>query len=158
TKEVFVVFNTTNSSQVLPSRPTIYSAGTTLVNLFDTNETAMVIAGSQTPPITVPGTTAKIFVAQSQWLPLDPVVASNSPAHDSTSVSALPALVVQFSQPMDTNSVMAAFSTAPSTIGSFAWSPTGDSFTYTPAPSWPGLTMMTVRIAGTAQAATTGKK
>jgi cyclomaltodextrin glucanotransferase len=158
TQEVFVVFNTTNSSQVLPSRPTIHSAGTTLVNLFDTNETAMVIAGSQTPPITVPGTTAKIFIAQSQWLPLDPVVTSNSPAHDSTSVSALTPLAVQFSQPMDTNSVMAAFSTIPPTIGDFAWSPAGDSFTYTPAPSWPGLTTMTVRIADTAQAATTNKK
>jgi glycosidase len=157
TQEVFVVFNTTNSSQVLPSRSTIYPAGTTLVNLFDTNETATVIAGPQTPPIVVPGTTAKMFIAQSQWRSLDPVVTSISPAHDSTSVPALTPFTVQFSEPMDTNSVMAAFSTSPATIGSFAWSPAGDSFTYTPSPSWPGLTMMTVRIADTAQT-TTGRK
>ncbi|HTL18241.1 MAG TPA: alpha-amylase family glycosyl hydrolase, partial [Patescibacteria group bacterium] len=157
TQEVFVVFNTTNSSQTLPSRSTIYPAGTTLVNLLNTNETVTVLGGPLTPPILVPSTSVKIFLAQSQWLPLDPAVTSISPAHDSTNISALTALVVQFSQPMDTNSVMAGFSTTPGTSGSFAWSPAGDSFTYTPAPSWPGLTMMTVRIADTARAAATSK-
>jgi glycosidase len=155
TQEVFVVFNTASSSQTLTNRPITYPAGTTLVNLLDTNETVTVVAGPQTPLITVPSTTAKIFIAQSQWLPLDPVVTSVSPAHDSTNVSALTPLVVQFSQPMDTNSVMAAFSTTPAATGSFAWSPAGDSFTYTPAPSWPGLTLMAVSIASTAHAAAT---
>ena len=54
---------------------------------------------------------AKIFIAQSQQLPLDPVVVSNSPAHDATNVPVNASIVLQFSKPMDTNSVQSAFST-----------------------------------------------
>ena len=109
TQEVFVVFNTTNSSQVLASRPTIYAAGTTLVNLFDTNETATVTATADTADHRARHDRQNVHRAIA-WLPLDPVVTSISPAHDSTIFPSLTPLAVQFSQPMDTNSVMAAFS------------------------------------------------
>ena len=155
TQEVFVAFNTAGSTQALPSCSTIYPAGTTLVNLLDTNETIIVLAGPVTPMINVPGTTAKIFIAQAQQLPLDPVVTGISPAHDASNVSALVPLVVQFSQPMGTNSVQAAFTTTPAVAGSFAWSAGRDTLTFTPSSSWPGLPMMTVRLADTAQAANT---
>lgn len=155
TQEVFVVFNTAGSMLALPSRSTTYSAGTTLVNLLDTNETITVLAGSLTPPISVPSTTAKIFIAQTQQRPLDPVVSGISPVHDGTDVSALAPLVVQFSQPMDTNSVQAAFSTTPGVPGSLSWNAIRDQMTFTPASSWPGLTLMTVRVAESAQAADT---
>jgi hypothetical protein len=151
TQEVFVALNTANSSQTVPSRPTIYPQGTMLVNLLDTNETVTIGAGSQTPSIAVPSTSSKIFIAQSQLLALDPVVSGISPAHDAASVLATTPLVIQFSKPMDTNSVVAAFSTTPATSGSFMWSAARDTLTLTPTVSWPGLTLVTARIAATAR-------
>ena len=156
TQEVFVVFNTAATSQSLPSRPTLYPAGTTLVNLLDPTESLTILAGPVTPAINVPGTAAKMFVAQPQFLPLNPVVTGVSPAHDAANVSALTPLVMQFSTPMDTNSVQAAFLTTPATTGSFAWSGAGDVMTYTPNGSWPGLTLVTVRLTEAAQAAGAG--
>jgi len=79
TQEVFVVFNTSTSSQTLTNRSTAFAAGTQIVNLLDTNEVLTVQAGPQTPLIILPGTTAKIFVEQTDWKPLDPVVVSNAP-------------------------------------------------------------------------------
>ena len=151
TQEVFVVFNTTSSSQTLPSLTLTYPTGTVLVNLLNTNETHTLTAGSQTPAITVPGATAKIFIAQSQWLPLDPVVMSNSPAHWNTNVPTFSPIVLQFSKSMDTNSVQTAFGTTPPVSGSFTWSAVNaanDTMTFTPnAAGWPGSTLITVRVA-----------
>ena len=132
-QEVFVVFNTAGSAQTLPCRDTIYAPGATLVNLLDTNEILSVTAGSQTPPIVVPSTTAKIFIAQSQLLPLDPVVVVNSPAHSAINVPTSSPVILQFSKPMNTNTVQAAFSISPSVNGTFSWSPAGDTLTFTPA-------------------------
>ena len=112
-----------------------YPTGTVLVNLLNTNETYTLTAGSQTPAITVPGATAKIFIAQSQWLPLDPVVMSNSPAHWTTNVPTFSPIVLQFSKSMDTNSVQTAFGTTPPVSGSFTWSAVNaanDTMTFTP--------------------------
>jgi glycosidase len=157
TQEVFVVLNTAKSSQTLPERSTLYPAGTRLVNLLDTKETATVTVGPRTPPITVPGTAAKIFIAQSQMLPLDPVVTSITPAHDSTNVGTAAPIVVRFSQPMDTRSVESAFSTIPAATGAFAWSPARDTLTFTPgAADFPAQTLVTVRLAATARAAASG--
>jgi len=153
TQEVFVVFNTAAATQTLPGLATSYAAGTVLVNLLDTNETIVVQSGPLTPQISVPGTSAKLFVAQNHWQPLDPVVTSVAPTHDAASVSALMPLVLQFSQAMDTNTVQAAFSTTPSVSGSFAWNVTRDTMTFTPTGNWPGLTLISVRIGDTAQGA-----
>lgn len=154
-QEIFVVFNTAATTQSLPSRPTSYAPGTTLVNLLDANETFVVQAGSVTPAINVGAMSAKVFVGQSQLLPLDPVVAGFSPAHDSTNNSALAPFVIQFNQPMDTNSVQAALTIAPAAARTYAWSAGNSALTISPVTNWPGFTWMTVRLADTAQAATT---
>ena len=152
TQEVFVVFNTASSAQTLPGRPTLYPASTTLVNLLDPNETATVAAGKQTPPITVPAMSSKIFIAQSQLLPLDPVVTGITPAHDTTSVSTPAPLTIQFSKPMDTGSVVSAFSTVPSVSGTFSWSAAHDTLTFTPGDTgFPSQTLITIRLAATAR-------
>src|SRR5665213_393990 len=100
-QEVLVVFNTAAASQTLPACPTVTPPGTKLVNLLDLPETITVLASSQTPPLTVPATSAKIFIAQSQMLPLDPVVVAISPPHDSRKIARASPIVIQFSQPMD---------------------------------------------------------
>jgi alpha-amylase len=154
TQEVFVVFNTASSSQTLPARTLTYPTGTVLVNLLNTNETYTLAAGSQTPAITVPSTTAKIFIAQSQWQPLDPVVANNSPSHWATNVPNYSPIVLQFSESMDTNSVQAAFSTIPSVSGSFSWSSViepNDTMTFTPnSAGFPPSTNITVTVTNSA--------
>jgi alpha-amylase len=158
TQEVFVVFNTAATNQTLPARPLTYPTDTVMVNLLNTNETIVVAAGSQTPPITVPGTTAKIFIAQSQWQPLDPVVVSNSPAHAATGMSPVSPVMLQFSEPMDKNSVQAAFSASPPVSGTFNWSATGDMMTFMPnAPGFVALTNITVTVGSTALGAVSGK-
>ena len=156
-EEVFVVFNTATSTQTLTNRSTIFPAGTQIVNLFDTNEVLTVTSIPEIPPITVPGTTAKIFVARSDWKPLDPVVISNSPVHDAASVATYSPIVLQFSKPMNRASVETNFGTIPSVSGTFAWSPAGDTVTFTAGGAGlPGLTMMTVRLTNSAIDAVSG--
>ena len=62
-QEVLVVFNTATSTQTLPAVGLTYAPGTMLVNLLNTNEIITVTGASQTPSISVPSTTAKIFIA-----------------------------------------------------------------------------------------------
>jgi glycosidase len=157
TQEVFVVLNTAGSTQTIPASTLTYPAGTVLVNLLNTNETYTLNSGSQTPAIAVPSTSAKIFIAQSQWLPLDPVVVSNTPAHDATNVPINASIVLQFSKPMDTNSVQSAFSTAPAISGTFAWSPAHDTLSFTPGGAGlPALTTVILRITNSAVDAVSG--
>ncbi len=132
TQEVFVVFNTASSTQTLPGVGVIYSPGTALVNLLDSTEIITVTGAAQTPAIAVPSSTAKIFLAQSQLLPLDPIVATNYPPHSATNVPTWAPIVLQFSRPMDTNSVQSAFGTIPPVSGTFSWSPANDALTFTP--------------------------
>jgi len=154
TQEVFAVFNTASSSQTLPARTLTYPAGTVIVNLLNTNETYTLGTGSQTPAISVPGVTAKIFIAQSQWQPLNPVVVSNSPAHWTSKVPTYTPIVLQFSGTMDTNSVQSAFSTSPAVTGAFSWSSivsSNDTLTFTPTGAgYPALTNITVTVTNTA--------
>jgi glycosidase len=158
TQEVFVVFNTAGSTQVLGSRPVIYPPGTVLVNLLNPNETITVAAGSQTPSLSVPSFAAKLFIAQSQMLPLDPVVTGNSPAQSATNVPTWSPIVLQFSRPMNMNSVQAAFSLSPAAAGSFSWSSSNSVLTFTPGGAGlAGLTNITVRVTNTAVDAASGK-
>ncbi len=157
TQEVFVVFNTASNSQTLPARTVTYPAGTVLANLLNPGETFTVLAGSQTPAVTVPATTAKIFLAQAQMLPLDPVVISNSPVHAAKNVATLSPLVLQFSKPMNTSSVESAFATAPPSAGTFGWSAGGDTMTFTPAGTgFAPLTNIMVTVSNTAVDAVSG--
>jgi len=159
TQEVFVVFNTAATSRALPACPTIYSAGTKLVNLLDPRETATVLAGPKVPPVVVPGASARIFIAQSQILPLDPAVTDISPPHDSKEIPPPTPVVFQFSEPMDTESVEAVFSISPHVNGAFSWSPTHDAMTFTPQdPGFPPNTMMAAHIADTAKDAAEGNR
>jgi glycosidase len=157
TEEVFVVFNTAGTPQTTPALPTTYGAGTVLVNLLNTNETVTVNSTPNIPAISVPSTTAKIFIAQSLMQPLDPVVISQSPAHATNNVSTVASIVLQFSKPMDTNSVQAAFSTAPSKSGAFAWSPLGNTMTFTPSAGWSSFTTNFVHLSTTAIDAVDGR-
>ena len=151
TEEVFVVLNTSTSTQTLTNRPTIFAPGTQIINLFDTSEVLTVTSTPEIPPITVPGTTAKIFVARADWKPLDPVVASNSPVHDAANVPTYSPIVLQFSKPMNRTSVETNFGTIPQVSGTFAWSLAGDTVTFTTSGAGlPGLTMMTVRLTNSA--------
>ena len=78
TEEVLVILNTAESDQTLESQSTTYAPGTVLVNLFDPNETLAITDATNTPPISVAGTAAKMFVAAALWKPLDPVVAGQT--------------------------------------------------------------------------------
>lgn len=157
TQEVFVVCNTAGSTQILPYCGTIYAPGTALVNLLDTNEIISITGASQTPAISVPSTTAKIFIAQSQVMPLDPVVITNYPQHSATAVPTWSPVVLQFSKPMDTNSVQNAFSISPAAGGTFSWSPANDTVTFTAGGAGlAGLANVTVRITNSAVDAISG--
>jgi glycosidase/PKD repeat protein len=148
-EEIFVVFNTASSTQTLTNRSTTYSPGTVLVNLLNTNETIVVVSGASTnntPLITVPTMTAKIFIAQSLVQPLDPVVISQTPAHAATCIPTSASIVLQFSKSMDTNSVQAAFSVTPSTTGTFTWDTLHDTMTFTPSTAWPTFTTNLVHL------------
>jgi hypothetical protein len=151
TQEVFVVFNTAGSTQILPSCGTIYAPGTALINLLDANEIISITGASQTPAISVPSTAAKIFIAQSQVMPLDPVVTTNYPQHSATAVPTWSPIVLQFSKPMDTNSVQTAFSISPAVGGTFSWSPANDTVTFTAGGAGlAGLANVTVRVTNSA--------
>jgi glycosidase len=157
TQEVFVVFNTASAARVLPGCHTICPPGTALVNLLDPDEIISVTAAAQTPQISVPATTAKIFLAQSQVRPLDPVVATNYPPHSAMNIPTTAPIVLRFSQPMDTNSVQAAFSTSPAVGGAFRWSAANDTLMFTPAGGGlAGQTNIVVRVAASARAAVSG--
>ena len=82
---------------------------------------------------------------------------SNSPVHDAASVATYSPIVLQFSKPMNRNSVETNFGTLPSVSGTFAWSPAGDTMTFTAGGAGlPGLTMMTVRLTNSAIDAISG--
>ena len=157
TQEVFVVFNTASSAQVLPGCSTTYAPGTALVNLLNTNEIISVTGASQMPAISVPSTAVKIFLAQSQVLPLDPMVTTNYPRHSATAVPTWSPIVLQFSKPMDTNSVQNAFSISPAVSCAFSWSPANDTLTFTAGGAGlAGLTNIIVRVTNSAVDAVSG--
>lgn len=155
TQEVVVILNTATSDRTIAARPTIHPAGTVLVNLLNPAETLTVTAGTDgIPPVTVPGTSAKMFVAQSQVRPLSPVVTAVSPAHDAAGVSPSTAVTLTFSRAMDSASVEAAFSTVPASTGSFSWSAGGTVLTYMPSSNFAAATLHAVVLADTAADAT----
>ncbi len=157
-QEVFVVFNTATNPQTLANRATIYPPGTPLVNLLDANETISVLSGSLTPLIYVPPLTVKIFLAQTQILPLDPVVITNYPTHSAANILPTTPVVLRFSEPMNTNSVQAAFRPTPSVNGTFNWSPALDRLTFTPAlGGFAPQTNITITVSNSAYASASGK-
>ena len=82
---------------------------------------------------------------------------SNSPAHWTTNVPTWSPLVLQFSKPMDTNSVQNAFSISPAVGGAFSWSPANDTMTFTAGGAGlPGLANFVVRVTNSAVDAVSG--
>jgi len=155
-EEAYVVLNTASSQQTIGYRPTIYSPGTVVVNLFNPGEKLTVVNGTsgwEIPSFTAQPNSYAVFVAESQVKALDPVVESISPSHDATSVPTGTAITLTFSKSMDTVSTQAAFSTTPATTGTFVWSANNTSVTYTPS-GLSGNLLYTVRVAETAKDST----
>jgi glycosidase len=151
TQEILVALNTAGTNQTLPDCATTYPAGTKLVNLLDPQETAVVGNSGTVTGISVPGTSAKMFIAESDIRPLDPAVTSVSPTHDAHEVKTTEPIVIQFSEPMNPAAVEAAFSTTPQIAGAFSWSDAKDKLTFTPNGSgFPVETMVEVHIAASA--------
>ena len=158
-QEVLVVFNTAGSTQSLPGVGMACPPGATLVNLLDTNEMITLTSAAQTPVISVPATTAKMFIPRDQMRPLDPVITTSSPPHSATTVPTSMPIVLQFSEPMDTNSVQAAFSISPPATGTFSWSLANDKLTFTPdAAGLAGSTNIVVRVADSAFASVSSNR
>ncbi|HEV2694784.1 MAG TPA: alpha-amylase family glycosyl hydrolase [Verrucomicrobiae bacterium] len=153
TQSVFVVFNTATTNRTLPACPIAYPAGTKLVNVLNESETIFVRAGGKTPPVVMPGTSAKIFVAATEVQPLNPVVTGISPVHDAKDILPTAPVVIRFSKPMDTASVEQAFSVIPVMNGTFAWSQAHDEMTFTPGRGFAPRSLVAVRISDTARAA-----
>jgi hypothetical protein len=159
TQEVFVVFNTADAAKSLPGVQLTGGPGATWVNLLDPDETIITTAESKTPEISVPPATTKIFIAQSQVRPLDPVVIRNEPAHDAQNIAPTAAIILQFSRPMNTNSVQSAFRITPAVEGAFDWSATGDTLTFTPGAGGLGeRTRVVVRLESSAADAAPGNR
>ena len=147
TQEVFVVFNTATTNRTLPACASSYQAGMKLINVLNETETASVWAGGRTQPIVMPGTSAKIFVAATEIKPLNPVVTQVTPAHDAKDISPTAAVVIHFSQPMNTGSVERGFSVTPEVEGKLSWSPAHDEMTFTPAgQGFPPRSLVSFRI------------
>lgn len=157
-QEILVVLNTAGSTQNLPERSTIYAPGTVMVNLFNTNETITVTGASNTPTISVPSTSYKMFIAKSQWLPLDPVVTNQAPAHSAGGVNVLNPITLKFNKPMDTTSVQNAFSVTPSVAGAFSWNASRTEMSFTPGGlGFTALTTNVIRLGTNAADSVDGK-
>jgi glycosidase len=150
-EEVFVVLNTSTAAQSIAARPTIHPAGTVLMNVLNPSETVTVTSGVDgIPAMTVPATSYKMFVAQSQSLALSPIVNTIAPGHDQASISPATLVTLTFSKPMNTAATQAAFSITPNTGGSFAWSAGNTVLSFTPSSNLAANTLHTVRLESTA--------
>ena len=146
-EEAYVVLNTATSAQTIGTRPTVHLAGTVLVDVLTPGNTLTVAAGADgIPSFSMPALSCRIYVAQSQVRALSPVVNSITPTHDAAGISPASSITVNFSQPMNTASVQAAFSTTPASTGNFVWSSGDAVVTYTPSSNLAGSTVCTVRI------------
>jgi len=156
TQEVLVVLNTAGSTQDLPERSTIYAPGTEMINLFNTNETITVTGSSNTPQISMPGNAYKMFIAKSQWLPVNPVVTNQSPAHGVSSVNVLNPLILRFNKPMNTNSVQSALSITPYVAGVYSWNSSNTEMTFIPGGGFASLSTNIIRLGTNALDAVNG--
>jgi glycosidase len=164
-QQVLVVLNTSTREEELPRCPTSYAPETRVMNLLDEAETFVVEQGQTLSRLKVPGMTAKILIAESAKQPLDPVVTSITPPHDSTyephgesaNAGIIP-IVIQFSEPMERDAVEAALTISPTTRGSLTWSQAHDRLTFTPGEDgFKGSSLITVKIGATAKGAKSGK-
>jgi len=157
-QEVLVVFNTANTNETLPPCPVGCPSGTKMQNVLEGQESFVVGDEGRTPALILSASSAKMFVAESEVRPLDPVVTKISPAHDANEIPLTGKIVIDFSEPMDTTSVERAFATIPAVKGVFSWNAKRDQMTFTPDRSGFGAqSMVTVHIGDTARGAVSGK-
>ena len=150
-EEAYVVINTATTQETIGARPTIHPAGTVLVDALNPSNTLTVTTATDgIPGFAMPPTSCRIYIAQNQTRALSPVVNGIAPAHDAASVNPASAITVNFSQPMNTATTQAAFSTTPSSTGSFSWSSGNTVMTYTPSSNLGGNTLYAVKVDGTA--------
>jgi hypothetical protein len=150
---LLVVLNTASSSQFFPGCEMLDRSGTRLINLLESRETVLVHAGRKVPPMLIPPVSAKIFIDQKHMRPLDPVITRISPPHDSRDNSTKAPVVFRFNESMKRDTVEPAFITVPPIDGKFSWSSDSQIMTFTPAESWPGNTVITVRLSAKARGA-----
>jgi alpha-amylase len=151
--EAFIVLNTSGNTRTIAPRATIHPPGTILLDALEPSRRLTVADGAggwEIPGFDVPPNSYAVFIAESEWQPLDPVVVATSPAHDASSIPTTAAITLEFSKPMDQAATAAAISTSPPTTGTFAWSVDGTSLTYTPA-GLAGNTLHHIRISEAAR-------
>ncbi|MFB3895011.1 MAG: alpha-amylase family glycosyl hydrolase [bacterium] len=150
--ELIIILNTATASKTTNALPTSYTSGTKLLNLLNSSDTVTINASNQIPILTIGAQTARIYLPVSQVQSLNPTILKITPAHDSKNIAVNTTIAVMFNMAMNTTSVQQAFSTSPSSSGSFNW--IGNQMTYTPSSSFLGNQLYTVRIATTARALT----
>jgi N-acetylmuramoyl-L-alanine amidase len=89
---------------------------------------------------------ATVFVDRTLESTGFPVVVSNSPANNDTSVNPTFPVKIGFSTRMDTAAVRAAFSITPSMTGSLSWDPNNTVLTFSPVSHLPFLVSFTVKV------------
>jgi hypothetical protein len=130
-QELVVILNSSEADQQIASNvPLSYAPSTTLVNIFDFKDKVTVSQNGTFPMVYIPALAGKIFIVQSQAIPLDPLVVSITPVHDAKTVSPTSKINLSFTKPMDRPSVEAAFSTVPATTGRFTWDSGNQSVIY----------------------------
>lgn len=98
-------------------------------------------------------TGATVFVDRNAVNTAAPAVVATSPAQGSQTVHPLSTLSFNFTKPMNTASVEAAFSITPSAPGAFAWNAQNSGFTYTPSAPLQFEVSYTAKIDTSAKAA-----
>lgn len=86
-----------------------WNSGDVIVNTFNPNETYTLTTGGKLSSLTVNAFETKVFVHQDNLKALSPVVTNTYPKHDERVAAGAYTIKVQFSEPMDGDSVTNAF-------------------------------------------------
>ncbi|MBU0679726.1 MAG: Ig-like domain-containing protein [Verrucomicrobia bacterium] len=151
--EVIVAVNTSPWEEWVDGAETTYAYDTELANLLNTSERIHVghfVDAGHKIRFSMPGHSVKIFFNSAYVQALPPSIVGQSPGHSETDVSRSRHLVLSFDQPMDTGSVVSAFSITPSQTGAFDWQDNNTRVTFMPAGLYEESTICTVKLASTA--------
>jgi hypothetical protein len=152
TEEVIVVINNSNMTRVLPQVATTKPAGTIFSDILTTGTTVTVTSGTNGfPTVTVPPLGYRIFVngTAERW-PIRTHVTSVTPAYRAQGVSTGTTISVTFNTAMQTSGTQIAFSITPEVSGTFAWTNSDRTMTFTPSTPLDTNQTYTIKIADTA--------
>ncbi len=150
-EEVLVVLNTDPAAaHVSADLETSFPEGAALVDLLDPTFTVTVRSTGVVGPISLAPSSHRVLVAVDAVTNLEPEVIVVSPEHDTPLAPLSKPLVLKFSEPMDQDSVEAAFSMDPPVRGETSWNKIGDTLTFTPTRIWPQFVAVSVRVGPTA--------